>query len=239
MQIKTILNRIQKHRGFVYGTVQLEEQGTGLALTVDIAPHRRNRPRCAGCGDRGPVYDRLARRRFEFVRLWGRARLLPLHAATGRVRALRRDARTGTVGRRQALADDHLLVVPRALGQAPRSWQEVARVFRTSWDQVFRSVAMPVAWGRDHVDFTGIRAMVLTRSIGSTGAISSRSSVKSTRRARACSGSAHRRAKTLLHFFRWFGKELTGVLTFICSDMWRARATQPAGCPRPAASGVV
>ena len=78
MQIKTILNRIQKHRGFVYGTVQLEEQGTGLALTVDIAPHRRNRPRCAGCGDRGP--DRLARRRFEFVPLWGRARLLPLHA---------------------------------------------------------------------------------------------------------------------------------------------------------------
>ena len=36
MQIKTILNRIQKHRGFVYGTVQLEEQIAGLALTVDI-----------------------------------------------------------------------------------------------------------------------------------------------------------------------------------------------------------
>jgi hypothetical protein len=47
MQIKTILNRIQKQRGFVYGTVQLEEQTAGLALTVDIAPHRRNRPRCA------------------------------------------------------------------------------------------------------------------------------------------------------------------------------------------------
>ena len=41
MQIKTILNRIQKHRGFVYGTVQLEEQIGGLALTVDIAPASR------------------------------------------------------------------------------------------------------------------------------------------------------------------------------------------------------
>ena len=39
------------------------------------------------------------------------------------------------------------------------SWQEVARVFGTSWDQVFRSVAMAVAWGRDHVDLTGIRAI--------------------------------------------------------------------------------
>ena len=71
IQIKTILNRIQKQRGFVYGTVQLEEQIGGLAVTVDIAPHRRNRPRCAGCGHAGPVYDRLAPRRFEFVPLWG------------------------------------------------------------------------------------------------------------------------------------------------------------------------
>ena len=71
MQVKTILNRIQKQRGFVYGTVQIEEQIDGLALTVDIAPHRRNRPRCAGCEEPGGVYDRLAPRRFEFVPLWG------------------------------------------------------------------------------------------------------------------------------------------------------------------------
>jgi transposase len=71
MQIKTILNRIQKQRGFVYGTVQFDDQIDGLALTVDLAPHRRNRPRCAGCGTRGRVYDRLPPRRFEFVPLWG------------------------------------------------------------------------------------------------------------------------------------------------------------------------
>ena len=71
MQIQTILNRIQKHRGFVYGTVQIEEQIGGLALTVDLAPHRRNRPRCAGCEQPGAVYDRLVPRRFVFVPLWG------------------------------------------------------------------------------------------------------------------------------------------------------------------------
>ena len=71
MQIKTILNRIQKHRGFVYGDVRLEDQLDGLALTVDLYPHARNRPQCAGCGHRGPQYDRLAPRRFEFVPLWG------------------------------------------------------------------------------------------------------------------------------------------------------------------------
>ena len=41
----------------------------GLALTVEIAPHRRNRPRCASCGQASAVYDRLALRRFEFVPL--------------------------------------------------------------------------------------------------------------------------------------------------------------------------
>ena len=71
MQIKTILNRIQKQRGFVYGAIELEEHIGGLAVTIAIAPHRRNRPQCAGCGARGPVYDRLTPRRFEFVPLWG------------------------------------------------------------------------------------------------------------------------------------------------------------------------
>ena len=71
--VKTILNRIQKHRGFVCGTVQLEEQIAGRALTVDLGPHRRNRPRCGGCGQSGPVYDRQVPRPFEFVPLWGLA----------------------------------------------------------------------------------------------------------------------------------------------------------------------
>ena len=31
----------------------------------------------------------------------------------------------------------------------------------------------------------------------------------------------HRKAKTLLQFFREFGKERTGQLRYICSDMWR------------------
>ena len=50
----------------------------------------------------------------------------------------------------------------RSIGQLrPKnsSVLSAARVFRTSWDQVFRSVAMAVAWGRDHVDLTGIRAI--------------------------------------------------------------------------------
>ena len=45
--------------------------GTILRLEVEIYPHLRNRPRCSGCGRRGPQYDTLPTRWFEFVRLWG------------------------------------------------------------------------------------------------------------------------------------------------------------------------
>ena len=71
MQIKTILNRIQKHRGFVYGPTGLRGEGATLRLEVEIYPHRRNGPRCGGCGRRGPHYDTLDTRWFEFVPLWG------------------------------------------------------------------------------------------------------------------------------------------------------------------------
>ena len=71
MQLKTILNRIQKHRGFVYGSIRLREEGAALRLAVEIYPHLRTRPRCSGCGRRGPQYDTLPVRWFEFVPLWG------------------------------------------------------------------------------------------------------------------------------------------------------------------------
>ena len=45
--------------------------GAALRLKVEIYPHLRNRPRCSGCGHRGPQYDTLPTRWFEFVPLWG------------------------------------------------------------------------------------------------------------------------------------------------------------------------
>jgi hypothetical protein len=42
------------------------------------------------------------------------------------------------------------------------SWQEVARALCTSWDHVFRSVAMAVAWGRDQCQW--ISSMPIART---------------------------------------------------------------------------
>ncbi|MGH8649289.1 MAG: ISL3 family transposase, partial [Burkholderiales bacterium] len=101
--------------------------------------------------------------------------------------------------------------------------KEVARVFRTSWDQVFRSVAMAVAWGRDHVDLGGIRSIGIDEIHWQHGAnfLTLVYQIDPARKRLLWIGQ-HRRAKTLLRFFRWFGKERTAALTFICSDMWKA-----------------
>jgi transposase len=221
MQVKTILNRIQKHRGFVYGDVRLEDQRDGLALTVDVYPHARNRPRCSGCGQRGRPYDRLAPRRFEFVPLWG-LRVFFLYMMR-RVDC----ARCGVTVEQVPWADGKHQLTTTYMWFLARwakrlSWKEVATVFRTSWDQVFRAVAMAVAWGRDHADLTGIRAIGIDEIHWQHGPrfLTLVYQIDATRKRLLWIGQ-HRRAKTLLGFFRWFGKERTADLAFVCSDMWK------------------
>jgi transposase len=221
MQVKTILNRIQKQRGFVYGDVRLEEQRDGLALTVDLYPHARNRPQCAGCRQRGPQYDRLVPRRFEFVPLWGLRVFF-------RYMMRRVDCpRCGVTVEQVPWADGKHQLTTTYLWFLARwakrlSWKEVATVFRTSWDQVFRAVAMAVAWGREHVDLTGIRAIGVDEIHWQHGPhfLTLVYQIDPANKRLLWIGQ-HRRATTLLRFFRWLGQERTAALAFICSDRWK------------------
>ena len=151
MQLKTILNRVQKHRSFVYGAVRLVEGC--MALEVEVRPRASTRARCSG-----PGYDTLPTRRFEFVPLWG----IPVFLlyAMRRVACARCGVRVETVpwahGKHQ-LTDTYAWFLARWARRL--SWKEVAEVFYTSWEKVFRSVEMAVEWGRAHRDLSGVRAM--------------------------------------------------------------------------------
>jgi transposase len=221
MHVQTILNRIQKHRGFVYGDVRFDEQPDGLALTVDIAPHARNRPQCAGCGLRGPQYDRLAPRRFEFVPLWG-LRVFFWYMMR-RVDCPRCGVTVEQVPwacGKQQLTTTYQWFLARWARRL--SWKEVATVFHTSWDQVFRAVAMAVAWGRAHVNLAGIAAIGIDEIQWQRGHryLTLVYQIDVGHKRLLWIG-PERRAKTLLRFFRWFGRARTGALRFICSDMWK------------------
>jgi len=147
MQLKTILNRVQKFKYFVYGSVCWVEAATVPTVEVELHPRRNSRPVCSVCGHRRPGYDRLTKRRFEFIPMWG-IKVFFLYAPR-RVDCPECGVR---VERMPWAAGKHRLTESYAwflAGWARRlSWQEVAVAFRTSWDHVFRSVEMAVSWGR-------------------------------------------------------------------------------------------
>ena len=70
MQVKTILNRVHKIKGYVYGSIQFGEWNGKLALEIEVLPRQGSRPVCSGCGKKSAGYDRLGVRRYEFVPLW-------------------------------------------------------------------------------------------------------------------------------------------------------------------------
>ena len=71
LDVKTLLNRVQRFVGFIYTSIRLRGSGGALRIEVRIEPHRGIRGQCATCRPVGPGYDVLAERRWLFVPLWG------------------------------------------------------------------------------------------------------------------------------------------------------------------------
>jgi len=221
MQVKTILNRVQKFKSFVYEDVRLSEEDNKLALLVTVVPRANSRAVCSGCDEKRPGYDRLDERRFEFVPLWGIA-VFFLY-----------------VMRRVECPDCGIVVesVPWGNGKhhltttyawylatwAKRlSWKETAEAFQTSWDKVFSAVSMAVEWGLAHRDLSGITAIGIDEVLWHRGhkyltvVYQINEHCK-----RLLWVGKERKAITLMRFFHWFGDERTRALEFVCSDMWR------------------
>ncbi|MFQ5927963.1 MAG: ISL3 family transposase [Terriglobia bacterium] len=221
MRIKTILNRVQKHRSFVYGAVRFQETGGEPVLEVEIRPRANGRACCSGCGRAASGYDTLARRRFEFVPLWG-IKAFFLYAPR-RVACPRCGVRVEHIpwadGKRRLTRSYAWFLA----GWAKRlSWKEVAEAFRTTWENVFRSVEMAVDWGRRHQDLSGIGALGIDEIQWRRGHqyLTLVYQIDAHQKRLLWVGK-DRKVKTLLGFFRWLGKERSAALRFICSDMWR------------------
>jgi transposase len=221
MQLKTILNRLQTQPGFVYGAVRFGEAAGRLHLEVELHRRANRQPRCAGCQRARPGYDTLAPRRFEFVPLWGLAVFFVY--ARQRVQCPRCGVRVEAIPWAEG---KHQLTTTYAwflAAWAKRlSWTGVAEVFHTTWDHVFRSVAMAVRWGLAHRDLTGITALgidELARRRGHRYVTLVYQLDVGCRRLLWIG--PDRKARTLLSFFRWLGPARTQALRFVCSDMWK------------------
>ena len=142
---------MEKFKSFVYGEARLEERDDGPALVVRVRPRKKNRPYCSGCGRRGPPYDRLEERRFEFVLVWGV--VVPLAYRMRRVDCSRGGVTTELVP--WCDDKDQLTTTDRwslSTWAKRLSWSKVASIFRTSWDSVCWAVGQVVEWGLAHRD---------------------------------------------------------------------------------------
>ncbi len=217
MRLKTVLNRVHKVKGFVYEKARFHED----EIEITVRPHRRCRPICSGCGRRGPGYDTLPVRRFTFVPLWALSVFL--------IYARRRvdGPRCGVTAELLPWADGkhhltHAYAVFLARWARRLSWREVATIFRTSWESVFRAVAWVVEYGLAHRDLSGITAIGVDEVQFQKGHryLTVVDQIDSACRRLLWLG-PERTAKTLLRFFRMLGRERTAALQFVCSDMWQ------------------
>jgi len=221
MQLKTILNRVQKFKCFIYESVRLTEHTDGMRLEARLRPRSNSLALCSVCGKPAPGYDRLPVRQFEFVPLWG-IKVFFVYPP-----------------RRVECPDCGVKVehMPWVKGKSHRteayewflakwakrlSWKEVAEAFCTSWENVFRSVERAVTWGRAHQNLSNIQAIGVDEIKWQRGhnyltlvyPIDEHSK-------RLLWVGEKRTVKTLLRFFRWFGIERSHALRYACTDMWR------------------
>lgn len=220
MQLKSILNHVQKHKNFVYGKVSWRSKSLP-SIDVEVRPRANSKPVCSGCGRRGRTYDHLPKRRFEFVPLW--------QIAVFFVYAMRRVdcPRCGVTvemvpwcngKNRLTIAYQWFL----AAWAKRLSWLEVAEVFNTSWQSVCRSVETAVDWGLKHRVLEGITAIGVDEIQWRLGHhyLTLVYQIDEGSKRLLWIG-IERTKKSFEGFFRMLGEERCAALKFVCSDMWK------------------
>jgi transposase len=221
MQLKTILNRVEPFKSFVYGKVSWEETSPQPSLEIELCARKNGRPICSGCGQPGPAYDRLSPRRFQFVPLWGMAVFF--------VYAMRRVdcpacgvkvERVPWASGKSRLTNSFRWFLARWAKRL--SWKEVADVFRTTWRNVFESVKHAVYWGVVHQEIGSIEAIGVDEIQWQRGqqyltlVYQIDDGLK-----RLLWVARERTEKSLRRFFFTLDAATRGSIRFVCSDMWQ------------------
>jgi transposase len=222
MQLKTILNRVEYCKSFVYQKAKWVEGVPRPTIEVQIGPRKNGRPICSGCGQLRPGYDRLPARSFEFVPLWGIA--VYFVSAMRRVVCPTRGVKVEQVpwcdGKNQLTITYRWFLARWA---KRLSWQEVASAFRTSWENVFRSVKHAVWWGLADRDLEGIEAIGIDELEWQRGhryltlVYQIEEGIK-----RLLWVAEERTEDSLRGFFTMLSDEVRGAIRFVCSEMWQS-----------------
>ena len=220
MLIKTVLNKIEHFKSFVFGHAEFASVHGHDAVIIDIVPRKNGNPECSVCGRRCAFHDFLPERLFEYVPLL--AYKLFFRYTPRRVKCpacgIKVEMMPWAFGKERMTISYQVYLARWA---RRLSWKETADIFKTSWDSVFRAVQYVVEYGLanrvlDGVTEIGVDEIAVFKGHKYLTMVYQLNA--DARRLLWCG--PERRVKTLLGFFREFGKERSAKLKYVCSDMW-------------------
>jgi transposase len=219
MLLTRLLNACHHFPGFVYAGARLCE--ATASIEIDLRPRSGSRGCCSKCHRRGPGYDLLAQRRFEFIPLWGYAVFL--------LYAMRRiDCRQCGVTVEEVPwgIGKHSLckVYMQFLAHWARklSWKETAVSFNTTWEKVTQAVEYVVQWGLAHRELGTLRAIGVDEiQYGKGHQYLTLVYQIEADCVRLLWVGRERTKASFQKFFDMIGKDLAGKVEFVCSDMWK------------------
>jgi transposase len=222
MLLKTIMNRLQRFKGFVYEQARFVGEGSAAWIEVHIRPRAGSKPRCGNCGRPGSKYGFVNERRYQFVPLWGIATFLvyrPRRVECHRCRAVTVELVPWARGKeRQALALQLFL----SHWAKKLSWKQVAMEFRVSWNSVFRALKCVVSWGLENRSLAGITAIGVDELMIWKGHryVTLVYQIDAYCKRLLWIGKDRSR-ETFERCFDELGKQVCESIRYVCSDMWK------------------
>ncbi len=221
MRIRTLLNKCHYLKSFVYEKERLSTIKGQESVLVSVRPRQNSLPVCSGCHKKCGTYDHLSERLFEFIPIWGFAVFLcyTMRRVNCKSCGVKVEQVPWADGKNH-LTRAYQLFLARWAKRL--SWKEVAVAFKTSWDNVFRSVRFVVEYGLKHRDFKGITAIGVDEIQFGKGQNYITVVYQLDEGSKRLLYVGERRTvKTLLRFFRDLDSKVIGGIKYVCSDMWK------------------
>ncbi len=225
LQVKTILNQIQPHAGFVFQDIRIRSRrGQAERIEITVRGHAGRARRCSRCQQPSPGYDQLAEREWRHVPLWGiavwwryapRRVQCPEHGVVVEHLPWNEGKRTLTTA----------MMVFLARWARRLSWREAAEVFQVSWEAVYGSVQWLVAWGLAHRQLGGVESIGVDeihwgRGLRARNFLTLVYQIDAPCRRLLWVGPG-RSKRTLRQGLKALGSEVVQGLRFVCTDMWK------------------
>ena len=228
LEVKPLLNQIQRFVGFIYHSIGLRGAGPALRIEVRIQPHRGIRGKCATCQEACRAMTNSPNGAGSLCRCGGLSSTVFYRPrrVTCPTHGIGVEHIPWNQGKRRATTT---MMGFLARWARRMSWRETARTFQTSWETVYHSVEWYVTWGLAHRQLAAVTAIGIDEIHWGKGQGGDRFLTVIYQIDRHCRRllwvGPRRTQATLRKGLAALGPSVLAGLRFVASDMWKPYLT--------------